>query len=85
MIDFLNHEYSNNFDITFITGKKYYDDYKNIEVSDNVKIEPFMDNLINLLNNYIFLSTFPSDYSICYRYYRKESPMAALVKKHIYD
>ena len=39
------------YQVLIITGKKYYDDYKNIEVSDNVKIEPFMDNLINLLKD----------------------------------
>ena len=39
------------YQVLIITGKKYYDDYKDIEVSDNVKIEPFMDNLINLLKD----------------------------------
>lgn len=39
------------YQVLIITGKKYYNDYKNIKVSDNVKIEPFMDNLINLLKD----------------------------------
>ena len=34
-----------------ITGKNYYDNYKDINVSDNVKIVPFMDNLINLMKD----------------------------------
>ena len=45
-------EFSNkNYQVLVITGKKYYDDYKNIEVSDNVKIVPFMDDLINYLKD----------------------------------
>ena len=40
-----------NYQVLVITGKKYYDDYKNINVSDNVKIVPFMDDLINLLKD----------------------------------
>ena len=39
------------YQVLIITGKKYYDDYKDIELDDNVKIEPFMDNLINLLKD----------------------------------
>ena len=34
-----------------ITGKAYYDDYKELDVSDNVKIVPFMNDLINLLKD----------------------------------
>lgn len=40
-----------NYQVLVITGKNYYDDYKNIDVSDNVKIVPFMDDLINLLKD----------------------------------
>ena len=39
------------YQVLIITGKAYYDDYKNINVSKNVKIVPFMDNLINLLKD----------------------------------
>ena len=39
------------YQVLIITGKAYYDDYKDIEVSKNVKIVPFMDNLINLLKD----------------------------------
>lgn len=39
------------YQVLIITGKKYYDDYKDIEVSDNVKIVPFVDNLINLMKD----------------------------------
>ena len=39
------------YQVLVITGKRYYDDYKDIEVSDNVKIVPFMDNLINLMKD----------------------------------
>ena len=40
-----------NYQVLVITGKSYYDDYKSLDVSDNVKIVPFMDNLINLLKD----------------------------------
>ena len=39
------------YQVLIITGKKYYDDYKDIKVSDNVKIVPFVDNLINLMKD----------------------------------
>ena len=39
------------YQVLIITGKKYYDEYKDIKLSDNVKLEPFMDNLINLLKD----------------------------------
>ena len=39
------------YQVLIITGKAYYDDYKDIEVSKNVKIVPFMDNLIKLLKD----------------------------------
>ena len=40
-----------NYQVLVITGKKYYDSYKDIEISDNIKIVPFMDDLINLLKD----------------------------------
>ena len=40
-----------NYQVLIITGKNYYDDYKDIEVSSNVKIVPFMDDLIKLLKD----------------------------------
>lgn len=40
-----------NYQVLVITGNKYYDDYKDIECSSNVKIVPFMDNLINLMKD----------------------------------
>lgn len=39
------------YQVLVITGKNYYDDYKDIKVSDNVKIVPFMEDLINLLKD----------------------------------
>lgn len=39
------------YQVLIITGKDYYDEYKNIKTEKNVKIVPFMDNLINLLKN----------------------------------
>jgi len=40
-----------NYQVLVITGNKYFDDYKEIELSDNVKIVPFMEDLINLLKD----------------------------------
>lgn len=40
-----------NYQVLIITGKKYYDDYQKLEIPENVKIEPFMDNLIQLLKD----------------------------------
>lgn len=39
------------YQVLIITGKKYYDDYKEITVSSNVKIVPFLDDLICLLKD----------------------------------
>ena len=39
------------YQVLIITGKKYYDDYKDIKLAENVKIVPFMENLINLLKD----------------------------------
>ena len=40
-----------NYQVLVITGNKYFEDYKDIEKTDNVKIVPFMDDLINLLKD----------------------------------
>ena len=39
------------YQVLIITGKKYYDEYKEIKTSKNVKMVPFMDNLINLMKD----------------------------------
>lgn len=39
------------YQVLVITGKSYYDDYKNLSIPKNVKIVPFMDNLINILKD----------------------------------
>ena len=40
-----------NYQVLIITGKAYFDNYSDIYVPDNVKIVPFMDNLIQLLKS----------------------------------
>ncbi len=37
------------YEVLLVTGENYYDDYKNINVPKNVKIVPFLSNLINIL------------------------------------
>ena len=45
-------EFSNkSYQVLVITGKSYFDNYKDIDLSDNVKIVPFMEDLINLLKD----------------------------------
>ncbi len=39
------------YEVVFVTGKAYYDEYKNIETTDNVKIVPYLDNMVDVLNN----------------------------------
>lgn len=39
------------YQVLIITGKNYYDNYKNIKVNKNIKIVPFMDNLIGLMKD----------------------------------
>ena len=40
-----------NYSVLIITGKNYYDEYKDLDVSDNVKIVEYCDNLINVLKD----------------------------------
>ena len=40
-----------NYQVLVITGKNYYDSYKDLEISDNIKVVPFMDDLINLMKD----------------------------------
>ena len=40
-----------NYQVLIITGNKYYDDYKDVKIPENVKIVPFMNDLINLLKD----------------------------------
>ena len=42
---------SKNYQVVLVTGKSYIDDYNNVEVPTNVKIVPFLDNLINLMKD----------------------------------
>lgn len=37
------------YQVLIVTGKSYYDDFKKINLSKNVKIVPFLENMINLL------------------------------------
>ncbi len=39
------------YEVVFVTGKAYYDEYKNIETTSNVKIVPYLDNMVDVLNN----------------------------------
>ena len=39
------------YQVIVVTGKGYIDDYKDIEIPDNVQIVPFLDNFINVLKD----------------------------------
>ncbi len=40
-----------NYQVLIITGNNYYEAYSNLDIPENVKIIPFLDNLINLLKD----------------------------------
>ena len=42
---------SKNYQVLIITGNNYYSEYENLKISDNIKIVPFMNNLINLMKD----------------------------------
>jgi UDP-N-acetylglucosamine--N-acetylmuramyl-(pentapeptide) pyrophosphoryl-undecaprenol N-acetylglucosamine transferase len=44
---FNNKEY----EVLFITGKVYYDEFKELKLTDNIKIVPYVDNLSSLLKD----------------------------------
>lgn len=57
-IKLYNSKISNNFDITFITGKRYYEEVlKEIKERSNFKIVPFIDNLSSYLIDTSFIIT----------------------------
>lgn len=37
------------YEVILITGNRYYDDYKKMSIPSNVKVVPFLNNLINVL------------------------------------
>ena len=43
--------FDKNYQVLLITGKNYYDDYKELDIPSNVKVVPFMDDLINLMKD----------------------------------
>lgn len=40
-----------NYQVVVVTGKGYYEDYKDVVIPENVKVVPFLNNLINLLKD----------------------------------
>ena len=39
------------YQVVVVTGKGYIDDYKDVKLSDNVKIVPYLDNFINVMKD----------------------------------
>ena len=39
------------YQVLIITGKSYYDSFNNIDIPSNVRLVPFLDNLINLMKD----------------------------------
>lgn len=37
------------YEVMFVTGKNYYDEYKKIKYTNNIKIVPYVDNMVSLL------------------------------------
>ena len=38
-----------NYEVMFVTGKNYYEDYKKASYTNNIKIVPYIDNMVSLL------------------------------------
>ena len=47
--ELIPHFKDKNYQVLIVTGKSYYDEFKKINLSKNVKIVPFLENMINLL------------------------------------
>ena len=39
------------YNVVIVTGKNYIDDYNDVDVPDNVKLVPYLDNFINILKD----------------------------------
>ena len=69
-IKLYNSPISEKFEITFITGKKYYDEVlKKIKERSNFKIVPFIDNLSNYLIDTSFIITRAGSLTLSEIYY----------------
>ena len=51
MIDFLNSCSGKQYDIIYVTGKDYFDEFNKNKFSKNVHVVPFIDNMSGLLKN----------------------------------
>ena len=51
LIEMIPNFKSKKYQVLIITGKAYYDCFKDVDVPSNVKIVPFLDNLINLMKD----------------------------------
>ncbi len=51
MIEFLNSVDSKKYEVIYVTGKSYYDEFNKNKFSDNVHIVPFIENMSGLLKN----------------------------------
>lgn len=38
-----------NYEVMYVTGKNYYDEYKKLKYTSNIKIVPYIDNMVSLL------------------------------------
>ena len=51
MIEILKNMNNDDYEVLYITGKSYYEDFKDIEFPKNVFIEPYVDNLSGLMKD----------------------------------
>lgn len=49
MKDMLTLFNNKDYEVMFVTGKNYYDEYKNNKYTKNIKIVPYIDNMVRLL------------------------------------
>ena len=51
MIDFLNNVSEKKYEVLYVTGKNYYEEFNKNKFNDNVHIVPFIENMSGLLKN----------------------------------
>ena len=51
MIDFLDYSKDKDYNIIYVTGKSYFDDFNNHKFSDNVHVVPYIENMCGLLKS----------------------------------
>lgn len=57
MLDILPSFNNKNYEVLFVTGKEYYDKFKNLKLNNNIFIIPYLDNMRKIFKNVDVLVT----------------------------